>query len=153
MLKKILILMAVVLAAAACKKEPHTPTPLPSVNTYTGTARTTQADDTVFEHAGVAAEFTLDDNTGKMTMKLNKVRFAAAMPVEIDMVVNDLGFTRGEESVSFRGEELIPLLANGTPFPMYTIHTISGTLTAEKAEFTSLFGTFPVTFTATKQNK
>ena len=93
----------------------------------------------------------LDNATGKLTFKLYEVSFAANMPVTIDMVVEGVAFTDSGEKVEFSGSGIVPALASGAAFPMYTITGLDGSLTASAAEFTARFGKFPVTYSAVKK--
>lgn len=161
-MKKLFILMAAMFMVAACGKGGNDgPTDddgdvigggLLKINAYVGTVEVTQEDGTVFKRENVRSRFDFDSAAGTMSMTLYEVSFAPNMPVTIDMVADGLLFGRKDDKVQILGDGIVPSLASGTLFPMYTITGFNGTITSSDVEFSAKFGTFPVKYSASRAN-
>ncbi len=141
----------VALAFAACSDDNGKDDPVlkDGVYSYVGKIVVDQTDGTFFTKENVQIDLTFNTENKTVKMVVNKVKFAANMPVELDMTVEGLTYTQAGDDLYVTGNNLVPT-AMGGPFPAYTITNFKGDvdLDANDAdyEFTMVCGKFPVKY-------
>ena len=81
-----------------------------------------------------------DDAT--MDLYMFEVKFAAAMPVTIDMLVSGIGFAKNGNEIHFYGDSIIPT-AGGKPYEKYVIRDLEGNITADSIVLSNFYGETP----------
>lgn len=61
----------------------------------------------------------------ELKIKLNKVRFAEAMPIELDIELRGITYTEDNSVIRFEAAELVPYVAGGE-MPDYKMTNLSG---------------------------
>jgi len=144
--------LAATLLWVACDSKETTPTPTPPDNgAYVGT---------VVVDAGGANELTLEEieveftaNGGGTTadIEILRVKFAARMPVTIDMMIPGVVLTAAEGGYTLSGEAIVPTYMNGVPYPERTITGLAGTASATTLSFSMMCGEYPLSFSGTRE--
>lgn len=121
------------------------------VVTYEGDAYTTEGITVLVSGYDGASDGDID-----ITMK--SVKFVPQMPVTIDVVIPDVTASLSGSTLSISGDDIIPTLANGTPYPAYTVKALQGTISnfgeADASIDMSLdFGDYPTTYTGKNQQQ
>lgn len=70
------------------------------------------------------------------------VKFAALMPVTIDMVISGVGYTQTGSTIRFYGDSIIPT-AGDKPYEKYIVTDLQGTITADSLCLTNNYGSTP----------
>ena len=94
--------------------------------------------------------FTKDDvrtkvvlvSSDTLDLYMYEVKFAALMPVTIDMVVSGVSYTRTGNRITFRGDGIIPTAGN-KPYEKYVIRDLEGTITADSLILSNKYGDTP----------
>ena len=140
-------LLAIVMLSVACENGdnnnlPHKPD---TKSCYTGLLVVDQNDGTVFEQSGVEVDYEL--KSGLLNFVMYKVKFAKAMPIKLDMVVEGADYTEAlDGTLTLSGDDLVPY-AMGGPFEKYTITELTGEITDKTMSLSFMCGEYPVTYT------
>lgn len=129
----------------------HYPAPEPEGDkkgNYIGTV-TVDNDDENFVKENVEASLTKSDDSDSYSIKLFRVKFATAMPVEIDMIISDVNI---DENGVISADSVIPY-AMGGPFEKYLIRNLNGTLTDETISFSMTCGKYPTAYQGTRREE
>lgn len=132
------LMCAAMLAFVACDKDDETPY---SENaTLGGTLISTMANGSSFSQDDATVDFNFGENE-LVSFTLKGVKFAAAMPMTVDLQVDSVPFVRSETDGknTFTIATIVPKF-NGQPFPRYTFTNLTG-------EFLSS-GSFSISFVA-----
>lgn len=70
------------------------------------------------------------------------VKFAALMPVTIDMVISSVGYTKSGNDIHFYGDSIIPTAGN-KPYAKYIITDLVGQITADSLLINNNYGDTP----------
>lgn len=70
------------------------------------------------------------------------VKFAALMPVTIDMVISGVGYTRTANEIRFYGDNIVPTAGN-KPYEKYIITDLQGRITADSLCLSNNYGDTP----------
>ncbi len=70
------------------------------------------------------------------------VKFAALMPVTIDMVINGVGYTQSGNEIHFYGDSIIPKAGN-KPYNKYIITDLEGQITSDSLFINNKYGATP----------
>lgn len=139
-MKKIILLISSVLFMASC----HITTPEEPV----------KEDQKAYEAYGLltitSSGFTKDDLRVKLVEKDNAtmdlymfdVKFAAAMPVTIDMLISGVGYAISGDEIHFYGDSIVPT-AGGKPYEKYIIRDLEGKITADSIVLSNYYGETP----------
>lgn len=71
-----------------------------------------------------------------------EVKFAALMPVTIDMVISGVGYTKNGNIIRFYGDSIIPT-AGSKPYEKYIITDLVGSITADSMLISNKYGETP----------
>lgn len=139
-MKKLILLISSVLVMASC----HITTPEEPV----------KENEKVYEAIGVltitSSGFTKEDLRVKLVEKDDEtmdlymfdVKFAAAMPVTIDMLISGVEYTKFGKIIHFFGDSIVPT-AGGKPYEKYIIRDLEGQITADSIILSNYYGTTP----------
>lgn len=137
-MKNKLISVIFVLAAmmASCKKAPTMITGESS--DYSGKMCVEyQGEDFTQENIQVTAEF--NDDSTRLDILLNKVKFVPAMPVRIDVTIMDIPVTQNNDgSFTIAADDIVPW-AMGGPYDTYRVDELSGFISKESLDFEMIF--------------
>jgi len=111
------------------------------VGNYFGTVEVDN-DDEHYVKENVEVSVTKEENGETYTIKLFRVKFAKAMPVEIDMLIQGVAI---DENGTISGDEIIPF-AMGGPFEKYKINGLTGKMTEKRLEFEMVCGGYPTKY-------
>ncbi len=81
-----------------------------------------------------------EDDT--MDLYMFDVKFAAAMPVTIDMLISGVGYAKSGNEIHFYGDSIVPT-AGGKPYEKYIIHDLVGKITADSIVLSNYYGETP----------
>ena len=140
-------LLAIVMLSVACENGDNNnlPSKPDTKSCYTGLLVVDQNDGTVFEQSGVEVDYELKD--GLLNFVMYKVKFAEAMPIKLDMVVEGADYTEAlDGTLTLSGDVLVPY-AMGGPFEKYTITKLTGEITDKTMSLSFMCGEYPVTYT------
>lgn len=140
-------LLAIVMLSVACENGDNNnlPTKPDTKSCYTGLLVVDQNDGTVFEKSSVEVDYELKD--GLLNFVMYKVKFAEAMPIKLDMVVEGVDYTEAlDGTLTLSGDGLVPY-AMGGPFEKYTITKLTGEITDKTMSLSFMCGEYPVTYT------
>lgn len=148
--KMILCAAVLSLAAVACDKDDdqpqEQPTPQPAQNSYLGEVSVDQNDGDVYKQQNVKVTYDMTDVAGsKLDIYMYKVKFAAAMPIELDMTIPAVDFSVTGDRIELSGNGIIPL-AMGGQFPAYTITGLQGTIENNIMTLSMMCGEFPLSY-------
>lgn len=139
------------LLAVSCKKEngPEIPEEPETVTDWTGRlecvfqGQTWPTDD-------IAVRCDYDAGAGTVDLYLYAVRFVPQMPVTIDIMVPAVPAVADGQKVTFRGDDIIPLMVGAggaaTPVENYLVTGLSGSFDAESIAFSLQFGAYPTSY-------
>ncbi|MBQ6977468.1 MAG: hypothetical protein IJQ18_02410 [Paludibacteraceae bacterium] len=139
-MKKLILLISSVLVMASC----HITTPEEPV----------KENENVYEAVGVltitSSGFTKEDLRVKLVEKedatmdlyMFDVKFAAAMPVTIDMLISGVEYTKFGNIIHFFGDSIVPT-AGGKPYEKYIIRDLEGEITKDSIILSNYYGTTP----------
>ncbi|MBQ8705507.1 MAG: hypothetical protein IJ548_04315 [Paludibacteraceae bacterium] len=91
-----------------------------------------------------------DDAT--MDLYMFEVKFAALMPVTIDMLISGVGYAVSGDEIHFYGDSIVPTAA-GKPYEKYTIRNLEGRITADSIILSNYYGTTPSIYRGKLSNK
>lgn len=136
----------------ACENDDNTqndnkPTPPAKEQSFIGTIKVDQNDGSIFEKEGVEVEYKLN-NEISMDIVMHKVKFAEAMPIELDMTIPGVSYLITDKYYGVSGDNIIPL-AMGGEFPQFTITDMTGVISDKTMELTFMCGEYYVEYTAT----
>ncbi len=100
----------------------------------------------------VSVDCILDKDTRTMKILFHKVKFVPQMPVSLDVMVPDVGYSYKDGAVVLSGDGIVPLSGGTVPFPKYTVTSLSGTLSASGLSIRLNFGDYPVSYTGISKN-
>ena len=142
-MKKIILLISCVLVMASC----HIVTPEEPV----------EEKQKAYEAYGsltiTSSGFTKDSLRVKIVEKedatmdvyMFDVKFAAGMPVTIDMLVSGVGYAKSGSEIRFYGDSIVPT-AGGKPYEKYIILDLEGKITADSIVLSNYYGKTPSTY-------
>lgn len=81
-----------------------------------------------------------DDAT--MDLYMFDVKFAAAMPVTIDMLISGVGYAKSGNEFHFYGDSIIPT-AGGKQYEKYIIWDLEGKITTDSIVLSNYYGETP----------
>lgn len=140
-------LLAIVMLSVACENGDNNnlPSKPDTKSCYTGLLTVDQNDGTVFEKRSVEVDYEL--KSGLLNFVMYKVKFAEAMPIKLDMVVEGADYTEAlDGTLTLSGDGLVPY-AMGGPFEKYTITKLTGEITDKTMSLSFMCGEYPVTYT------
>lgn len=112
---------------------------------YTGTVSVALGTPMAFTLEDIDVEVTLAED-GTANIELFKVKFAAAMPVSLDVLIKGVTLTKTAEGYSISGDNIVPTAMEGQPFAQYTITDLEGSADLENMSLDMIMGEFPMTF-------
>jgi len=77
-----------------------------------------------------------------MDLYMFDVKFAAAMPVTIDMLVSGVSYAKSGNEIHFYGDSIVPT-AGGKPYEKFIIRDLEGKITADSIVLSNYYGTTP----------
>lgn len=147
MMRKLLLFFVTLVLLNSCVIS--TPDPVgEKKGNYFGTV-TVENDDENFVKENVEASLTLDEETGAYSIKLFRVKFATAMPVEIDMIISDVNV---DENGVISADSVVPY-AMGGPFEKYLIRDLKGSLTDQTMSFSMICGKYPTSYQGVRREE
>lgn len=90
-----------------------------------------------------------DDAT--MDLYMFDVKFAAAMPVTIDMLIIGVGYAVSGNEIRFYGDSIVPT-AGGKPYEKYIIRNLEGKITADSIVLSNNYGATPSVYRGVRLN-
>ena len=84
----------------------------------------------------------IEKEDATMDLYMFDVKFAAAMPVTIDMLISGVGYAKSGNEIHFYGDSIVPT-AGGKPYEKYIIRDLEGKITADSIVLSNLYGTTP----------
>lgn len=81
----------------------------------------------------------------KLDLYMFEVKFAAAMPVTIDMLISGVDYTKTGEGISFSCNDIVPT-AGGKPYEKYVIKDLNGYVTADSLCLSNKYGETPTVY-------
>lgn len=115
---------------------------------FVGSMNVDQNDGTMFTLNDVQVDYELhDDNT--LNFVMYDVKFASAMPLKLDMVVEGVTYSVDGNTYTLSGDGIVPY-AMGGPFEKFTITRLEGSITDEQMTLSFMCGEYPVTYSGTK---
>ena len=114
---------------------------------YTGTMTVDQNDGTFYTQRDVQVDYEILD--GKLNFVMYKVKFANAMPIKLDMVVEGVDCIGAVGHYVLAGNGIVPY-AMGGPFEKFTITNLVGAITDDTMTLSFMCGEYPVTYEGTK---
>jgi hypothetical protein len=138
---------------ACAKDDAPNPPKFPDNGAYTGTVTVAPGTPNELVLNDIEVRFVVAPGETTADIEMLKVKFAAAMPLTIDMLVPGVGLTPTDTGYSIAGENIVPTYMKGIPYPDRTITGLTGTATAQTLSFSMLCGTYPLNFTGTRNNE
>ena len=114
---------------------------------YTGTMTVDQNDGTFYTQRDVQVDYEILD--GKLNFVMYKVKFANAMPIKLDMVVEGVDCIGAVGHYVLAGNGIVPY-AMGGPFEKFTITNLVGAITDDTMTLSFMCGEYPVTYEGTR---
>lgn len=114
---------------------------------YIGTMTVDQNDGTFYTQDEVKVDYEILD--GKLNFVMYKVKFANAMPIKLDMVVEGVDCIGAVGHYVLAGNGIVPY-AMGGPFEQFTITNLTGLITDDTMTLSFMCGEYPVTYSGTK---
>ena len=146
---RLLLLALMSLTLVACENGENNALPSKPDNTecYTGTLTVDQNDGTFNTQRDVQVDYEILD--GKLNFVMYKVKFADAMPIKLDMVVEGVDCIGAVGHYVLAGNGIVPY-AMGGPFEKFTITNLAGLITDDTMTLSFMCGEYPVTYEGTK---
>ncbi|MBR1878050.1 MAG: hypothetical protein IJ814_03475 [Paludibacteraceae bacterium] len=94
----------------------------------------------------------VEKNDATMDLYMFDVKFAAAMPVTIDMLVSGVGYAISGNEIRFYGDSIVPT-AGGKPYEKYIIRNLEGKITADSIILSNYYGTTPSVYHGKRTDK
>jgi hypothetical protein len=114
---------------------------------YIGTMTVDQNDGTFYTQDEVKVDYEILN--GKLNFVMYKVKFADAMPIKLDMVVEGVDCIGAVGHYVLAGNGIVPY-AMGGPFEKFTITNLAGLITDDTMTLSFMCGEYPVTYSGTK---
>jgi hypothetical protein len=130
---------------ASCENGEHNTLPPNPVEKecYVGTLTVDQNDGTFYTQEDVKIDYEIID--GKLNFVMYKVKFAKAMPIKLDMVVEGVDCLGVVGNYVLAGNGIVPY-AMGGKFEKFTITNLVGAITHDTMTLSFMCGEYPVTF-------
>ena len=134
---------------ASCENGEHNTLPPNPVEKecYVGTLTVDQNDGTFYTQEDVKIDYEIID--GKLNFVMYKVKFAKAMPIKLDMVVEGVDCLGAIGNYVLAGNGIVPY-AMGGAFEKYTITELVGAITNNTMTLSFKCGEYPVTYEGKK---
>lgn len=113
--------------------------------TFAGDIIVDQNDGTTYAESDVRVQVNFDETKETATLIIYNIKFAEAMPVRLDMIVDGLVYLNNPGFITLGGNNIVPF-AMGGPFPAYTVRDFIGQLTTSDLVFTMTCGEYPVSY-------
>jgi len=139
-MKKIFTLIALAGLFAAC----HINSPEPEIHDETEAYEalgTLLIPSSGFTKENLRTEIVLVDND-KLDIYMFDVKFAAAMPVTIDMVISGVPYVQNGSVITFYGDSIVPYAGN-KPYEKYIVTELEGSITADSMFIANNYGSTP----------
>lgn len=94
-----------------------------------------------FTKEDVRTQIVLVDDD-KLDIYMYDVKFAALMPVTIDMVISGVSYTKNAREIRFYGDSIIPTAGN-KPYEKYIVTDLQGTISADSLCLSNNYGDTP----------
>ena len=146
-MKKILFLAALA-ALFSCTKTPQEE-PLPSRGNYIGTVSVDWQGGS-FDNENIAVDYIPSQDGKSADIVIYKIKFVPAMPVTIDVTVPGVTVSRDGDKIVLSGNDIIPTAMGGAPYERYKVTNLSGTVSADKLDFSLKFGDSPTRFSGVR---
>ncbi|MBO7198455.1 MAG: hypothetical protein J6V26_00300 [Alistipes sp.] len=114
---------------------------------YKGTMTVDQNDGTFYTQEDVEVDYEILDD--KLNFVMYKVKFAEAMPIKLDMVVEGVDCLGAVGNYVLAGNNIVPY-AMGGPFEKFTITNLNGLITNNTMTLSFMCGEHQVTYNSTK---
>lgn len=114
---------------------------------YKGTMTVDQNDGTFYTQEDVEVDYEILDD--KLNFVMYKVKFAEAMPIKLDMVVEGVDCLGAVGNYVLAGNNIVPY-AMGGPFEKFTITNLNGLITNNTMTLSFMCGEHQVTYISTK---
>ena len=102
---------------------------------YSGTVITNEGKDDEFTQKKIKVQVSISEDETILEMKMLRIKFAEAMPVTIDMLLQDIKLTKDGENYTFSEDKITPF-ALGAYHEKHTVYDLKGTLTENELHFT-----------------
>lgn len=146
---KYLTIIALAAFAISCENGDNNELPNNPVEKecYRGTMKVDQNDGTYYTQSGVEVDFEILND--KLNFVMYKVKFAAGMPLKLDMVVEGVDYIAVDGHYTLSGDGIVPY-AMGGPFEKFTITELEGAISSEEMTLRFMCGEHFVEYNATK---
>ena len=114
---------------------------------YKGTMTVDQNDGTFYTQEDVEVDYEILYD--KLNFVMYKVKFAEAMPIKLDMVVEGVDCLGAVGNYVLAGNNIVPY-AMGGPFEKFTITNLNGLITNNTMTLSFMCGEYQVTYNSTK---
>ena len=147
--KLILSIMASAVLFASCENGDHNTLPSKPIEKecYIGTMTVDQNDGTFYTQEDVEVDYEIID--GKLNFVMYDVKFAKAMPLKLNMVVEGVDCLGAIGNYVLAGNGIVPY-AMGGPFEKFTITELVGAITNNSMTLSFKCGEYPVTYEGRK---
>jgi hypothetical protein len=141
--------MASAVLFASCENGDHNTLPSKPVEKecYIGTMTVDQNDGTFYTQEDVEVDYEIID--GKLNFVMYDVKFAKAMPLKLNMVVEGVDCLGAIGNYVLAGNGIVPY-AMGGPFEKFTITELVGAITNNTMTLSFKCGEYPVTYEGRK---
>lgn len=149
-----LMVLATLIALPACSDDdketidpgkPETPV----ATTYTGRLTVNNG---AYIKEDADCEITFAENGNKLTLNINNVKFAEAMPVTINLSVPKIPCTRLNGKTFFSGYDIVPMMGVA-PAEAYKFSTITGSIENSALEFSATLTKGSFSFTGVEKQQ
>lgn len=141
-MKKIFILLSIICLASCHITTPEEPVK-PTEDAYNAYGIMTVTS-SGFTKENIHVKAVLKENN-RMDLYMFDIKFAAAMPVTIDMLISNVTYVKKKDIFLFKGDSIIPT-AGGKPYEKYIIRNLDGKITADSITLFNYYGTTPSTY-------
>ncbi len=142
-----IIFFAMLFASCENGENNTLPTKPEDTECYVGTLTVDQNDGTFYTQEDVKIDYEIID--GKLNFVMYKVKFAQAMPLKLDMVVEGVDCLGAIGNYVLAGNGIVPY-AMGGAFEKYTITELVGAITNNTMNLSFKCGEYPVTYEGRK---
>ena len=149
-----LMVLATLIALPACSDDdketidpgkPETPV----ATTYTGRLIVNNG---AYIKENADCEITFAENGNKLTLNINSVKFAEAMPVTINLSVPEIPCATENGKTIFSGNDIVPMIGVA-PAEAYTFSTITGSIENSALEFSAKMTKGSFSFTGVEKQQ
>lgn len=141
-MKKVFILLTIICLASCRIVTPEEPVK-PTEEAYNAYGLMTVIS-SGFTRENVHVKAVLKQNN-RMDLYMFDIKFAAAMPVTIDMLISDVTYVKKDNMFLFKGDSIVPT-AGGKPYEKYIIRNLDGKITADSITLFNYYGTTPSSY-------